>query len=111
MDICINKVRDDITKESLEIGNPLAQAVEEHLNKLCVTEKAADAIMHANAEGKTMKKLCNEIVAEAKSKAQSMGSRSMGYFMSEDEMYAIIDEYYGIDQDEAGKIIDITDLL
>lgn len=64
----INKAREQITKESLKIGGPLANFIEEHLNKVCKTEEAAKLI---TAEGKSIKDLISKITSEARKNAKS----------------------------------------
>lgn len=83
----INKAREQITKESLKIGGPLANFIEEHLNEVCKTEEAA------------------KLISEARKNAKN----NVGC-ISDEEVIQMIDEYYGIHSGSSGTI-DILDLL
>ena len=88
----INKAREQITKESLKIGGPLAN----------FTEEAAKLI---TAEGKSIKDLISKITSEARKNAKS----NVGC-ISDEEVIQMIDEYYGI-HSGSFETIDILDLL
>ena len=98
----INKAREQITKESLKIGGPLANFIEEHLNEVCKTEEAAKLI---TAEEKSIKDLISKITSEARKNAKN----NVGC-ISDEEVIQMIDEYYGIHSGSSGTI-DILDLL
>ena len=60
----INKAREQITKESLKIGAPLANFIEEHLNEVCKTEEAAKEVIESeDVTDMTVTELKGEIAA------------------------------------------------
>lgn len=104
----INKAREQITKESLKIGGPLANFIEEHLNEVCKTEEAAKLI---TAEGKSIKDLISKITSEARKNAKD----NVGCLTNE-EVLQIVDDYYDIHAKPSSNItspgtIDILDLM
>lgn len=104
----INKAREQITEESLQIGGSLANFIEEHLNEVCKTEEVAK---HITAEGKSIKDLISKITSEAKKNAKD----SIGC-LSDEEVLQIIDDYYEIHIKPSSNTtspgtIDILDLM
>lgn len=82
----INNAREKITKESQTIGGPLANFIEEHINKLCTNEAVAKKV-----EAKSLKDLIKKIEDEArKNKTGNVG------MISDADVIEMADEFYEI---------------
>lgn len=104
----INKAREQITEESLQIGGSLANFIEEHLNEVCKTE---DVATHITAEGKSIEDLISKITSEARKNARN----NVGC-LTDEEVLQIIDDYYEIHIKPSSNTaspgtIDILDLM
>lgn len=84
-----------ITKEAMEINDPVAFAIEEHLTEICTNSSIAMKILE---EDKKLKIVHEKLWAEA-------GKRKKGNcaFIPPKEAYAMIDDYYGIASQVIGK--------
>ena len=82
----INKAREQITEESLEIKSALATFIEETINERCTTKGVANKILDGK---KTIKDLIDKITSEAKSKAKNGCA-----VLSDDEVREMILNYY-----------------
>lgn len=102
----INEARAKITKESADIGGPLANFIEEHVNKHCTTEAVAAKVM-----AKPLKALLKDIEAEArKNKAGNIG------MVSDADVIEMADAFYELKASAkpaaaAPGVIDVLDLI
>ena len=81
-----------ITKEAMAINDPVAIAIEEHLTELCTNSTVAMKLL---AEDKNLKTIYDKIWAEAKKRKKGNCA-----YIPPEEVYAMIDEYYGINTSE-----------
>jgi len=79
-----------ITDEAMKINDPMAFAIEEHLTSLCTSNAVAAKLL---AEDKSLKQAYDNIWAEAKKRKKGNCA-----FIPPEEVYAMVDEYYGLDQ-------------
>lgn len=79
-----------ITDEAMKINDPMAFAIEEHLTSLCTTDKAAALLL---AENKSLEKIYDMIWKEAAKRKKGRVA-----FIPPEEVYAMVDKYYGLDQ-------------
>lgn len=84
----INKAIEKITKEAMEINDPIAFAIEEHLTESCTTNSIAAKIL---AEDKKLKTAHEKLWAEARRRKKGNCA-----YIPPKEAYAMIDDYYGI---------------
>ncbi len=100
----IDKAIAKITGEMMKIDTPLAIGIEEHLTEVCKSENVAEKLLD---EGKSLKTCCDKVTAEARKRA-----KNNVYAFPSDEVYAMVDEYYGISNvPEPAKKINVMDLL
>lgn len=100
----IDKAIAKITGEMMKIDTPLAIGIEEHLTEVCKSENVAEKLLD---EGKSLKACCDKVTAEARKRA-----KNNVYAFPSDEVYAMVDEYYGIPNvPEPAKKINVMDLL
>lgn len=100
----INKAIAKITDEMMKIDTPLAIGIEEHLTEICKSEKVAAKLLD---KGKSLKTCCDQVTAEAKKRA-----KNGVYAFPSEEVYAMVDEYYGISNvHEPVQRINVMDLL
>lgn len=100
----IDKAIAKITDEMMKIDTPLAIGIEEHLTEVCKSENVAEKLLD---EGKSLKACCDKVTAEARKRA-----KNNVYAFPSDEVYAMVDEYYGISNvPEPAKKINVMDLL
>ena len=85
----IDKAIEKITKEAMAINDPVAFGIEEHLTEICTSNIVAMKIL---AEDKNLKTIYDKVWAEAKKRKKGNCA-----FIPPAEVYAMIDEYYGID--------------
>ena len=86
----INKAIEKITKEAMSINDPVAFGIEEHLTEICTSNAVAMKIL---AEDKSLKAIYDKVWAEARRR-----KKGNCVFIPPAEVYAMIDEYYGIDE-------------
>lgn len=102
----INEARAKITKESTDIGGPLANFIEEHVNKYCTNEAVAARVM-----AKPLKALLKEIEGEArKNKVGNVGA------VSDTDVIEMTDAFYELKANTrppaaAPGVIDVLDLI
>ena len=100
----IDKAIEKITKEMMEIGDELAEKIEEHLTEICKTETIAQKLLK---EGKSLKGACDTVVNEAQKSAKNNKA-----CLISTEIFRIVEEYFEINpEDKAGGRIDVLDLL
>lgn len=100
----IDKAIAKITGEMMKIDTPLAIGIEEHLTEVCKSENVAEKLLD---EGKSLKACCDKVTAEARKRA-----KNNVYAFPSDEVYAMVDEYYGISNvPEPAKKINVMDLM
>lgn len=97
-----------ITKEAMAINDPVAIAIEEHLTGLCTSSTVAMKIL---AEDKSLKAIYDKIWAEAKKRKKGQCA-----YIPPEEVYAMVDEYYGIGASEqhampAREGVNVLDLI
>ncbi len=102
----INEARAKITKESTDIGGPLANFIEEHVNSLCTTIDVAAKVMD-----RSLKDLIKNIEAEArKNKTGNIG------MVSDADVISMTDEFYELKASAkpasaAPGVVDVLDLI
>ncbi|MBQ6455686.1 MAG: hypothetical protein IJJ31_00990 [Mogibacterium sp.] len=84
-----------ITEEAMAINDPVAFGIEEHLTEICTNDTVARKIL---AEDKSLKAIYDKVWAEAR-KRRTGGKNCV--FIPPAEVYAMIDEYYGIHEQAA----------
>ena len=99
----IDKAIKKITEEMMKIDSPLAQGIEEHLTGLCKSNDVAEKLLD---ETKSLKTLCDNITAEARSRQKN----GVAYIQPE-EVLQMADDYYGIGSAPKKDHIDVMDLL
>lgn len=104
----IDKAIAHITKQMMELNQPLVQAIEEHLTSICTTDAVAGKLLQ---EEKTLKELNDKIWNKAR-RQQKKGCA----FLREEEVYGIAEDYYEIAEadkktETKNDVIDIMDLL
>ena len=106
----IDKAIEKITKEAMEINDPVAFGIEEHLTKICVSNTVAAKIL---AGDKKLKTAYDMLWAEAKKRAKGRCA-----FIPPEEVYEMVDKYYGIDEEAQKTIskaitnkVDVLDLI
>lgn len=104
----INKAIARITDEMMKMDDPLARMIEEHLTEKCTTERIAEKILNPD---KTLEKIHKKIWDEAKKRRKGNGA-----FIPDQQIYAMVDKYYGIDEAakrpaEPAVSINVLDLL
>lgn len=99
----INEARAKITKESTDIGGPLAIFIEEHVNQRCTSIDVAAKIMD-----KPLKPLIKLIEDQAKkNKSGNVG------MVSDTDVIEMTDEYYELKTKKAAApdVINVLDLI
>ena len=100
----INEAIAKITDEMVKMDDPLAQMIEEHLTEVCKTDQVAKKLLDPK---KSLKKIHEKIWDEAKKRRIGNGA-----FIPDQEIYDMVDEYYGINQKaQAAKTIDVMDMF
>lgn len=102
----IDRAIEKLTEEMMQIDDPLAQLVEEHLTSLCTSEPVAQKLL---APGKSLKELHGKIWDEAKRRKKGNGA-----YIPDEEIYRMADDYYEITADKtapAGETINVLDFL
>lgn len=99
----INEAIAKLTEEATKAGDPLSIFIEEHLTDKITNEDIANKILD---EDKTIAALIKQIKAKAKEQAVN----GVGV-ISDDDVRKMTDEYFGIDNTEPKKMIDVMDLL
>lgn len=100
-----------ITEQMMAEGeDPLAIIIEEHLTRICTNMEVAEKLL---APEKSVKKCAAMLWDEAKNRRKNNAA-----IIPADEMYSLIDSYYGIQQGAAAQAakdktgtIDIRDFL
>lgn len=107
----INKAIAKITEEAMAINDPVAFGIEEHLTEMCTSNAIAAKIL---ADGKCLKEIYNKVWSEAK-RRRTNGKNCV--FIPPKEVYAMIDEYYDLDEQAApekrpaSQRVDVLDLF
>ena len=103
----IDKAIAKLTEEMMELNNPFAQAMEEHLTQLCTNDRIAEKILQ---EGKSLKAACEKVREKAKKEAV----RGIG-IVSDQDAYKMVEEYFGItevaEKRSTEKKINVLDLI
>ena len=84
----IDKAIEKITKEAMEIDDPVAFGIEEHLTQICTSSSVAVKLL---AEDKSLKTIYDKIWSEARKRRKGNCA-----YIPPAEVYEMIDEYYGI---------------
>ena len=63
----INKAIEKITKEAMDMNDPFAFFIEEHLTEMCTSNTVAEKLL---AEDKSIKKIANQIRNKMEKEAQ-----------------------------------------
>ena len=93
----INKAIEKITKEAMDMGDPFAFFIEEHLTELCTSEAVAQKLL---ADDKSIKKIATRIrnQMEKEAKEANPGKRSAWWGAPDATLLKMVDEYFGLDQ-------------
>lgn len=99
----IEKAIAKVTDEMMKMDDPLAQMIEEHLTKNCNSERIAEKLLDPN---KTLKEVHGKIWDEARTRRKGNGA-----YIPDQEIYDMVDEYYGITPASKADTINVLDLL
>lgn len=88
-----DKAIEKITKEAMEINDPVAFGIEEYLTELCTTNTVAMKILDDN---KKLKEIYYKVWSEARKRRKGNCA-----YIPPEEVYAMVDEYYGINEQAA----------
>ena len=99
----IDKAIAKITDEMMKINTPLAQGIEEHLTGICKNEMVAQKLLDPE---KKLADICKEVTGVAKDRAKNGVA-----YIPPDEVFRMVDEYYGIGATPTKGHIDIMDLM
>lgn len=83
-----DKAIEKITKEAMEINDPVAFGIEEYLTELCTTNTVAMKILDDN---KKLKEIYDKVWSEARKRRKGNCA-----YIPPEEVYAMVDEYYGL---------------
>jgi len=83
-----DKAIEKITKEAMEINDPVAFGIEEHLTELCTTNTVAMKILD---DDKKLKEIYDKVWSEARKRRKGNCA-----YIPPEEVYAMVDEYYGL---------------
>lgn len=92
-----------ITEEMMSLGVPIAQAIEEYLTGKCTTDAVAEKLL---VEEKSLSGAVKMIWDEARKRRKGNCA-----YIPPEEVYEMVDTYYGINETEATEVIDIMSLL
>ncbi len=95
-----------LTEEALENGSQVYRSIEEHLTSICTNDEVAKKIL---AEEKTIKGAYEAM----KKRAMEMAAGATEVCISDEEGFAIVDEYFEINEEDVkgNKVIDVVDLI
>lgn len=109
-----DKAIEKITKEAMDMNDPFAFFIEEHLTEICTSNTVAEKLL---AEDKSLKKIANQIrnQMEKEAKEANPGKRCAWWGAKDEVLLKMVDEYYGLDQKatparSSGRI-DVLDLF
>lgn len=126
MNELINSAIAHITRQAMEVNNPFATFIEEHLTSICTTEDIANKLL---CESKDLKEFCKKQADEMKEKAKKGGAGLQCAGLPDAEFCARAESYYNIigndkntgyeknkempkkQEKQEKKIINIMDLL
>lgn len=83
-----DKAIEKITKEAMEINDPVAFGIEEHLTGMCTTNTVAMKILE---DDKKLKEIYDKVWSEARKRRKGNCA-----YIPPEEVYAMVDEYYGL---------------
>lgn len=89
----IDKAIARITEQAMKLNHGLATVIEEYLTDRCTTNEVAEKLLDEN---KTVSEIYNKIKNHARDLAKDRFA-----MMKDDELYGMIDEYYGLDHASA----------
>ena len=106
----IDKAIEKITKEAMEINNPFAFFLEEHLTEMCTSNAVAEKLL---AEGKSLRQICTRIENRMRKEAQeaNSGKRSAVWGAPDAVFYEEVEKYYGIDQKSKSASVNRVNVL
>ena len=93
----INKAIEKITREAMDMNDPFAFFIEDHLTEMCTTNNVAEKLL---ADDKSIKKIATRIrnQMEKEAKEANPGKRSAWWGAPDAKLLKMVDEYYGLDQ-------------
>lgn len=96
----IDKAIEKITKEAMDMNDPFATFIEEHLTELCTSDAVAEKIL---ANGKSIRQIANQIRNRMQKEAQEAnpGKKSAWWGAPDAVLLEEVDKYYGLDQQAA----------
>lgn len=105
-----------ITAEAMEMGNPYATFIEEHLTEICTNDRVAEKLL---AKDKSLKEHIEDVINQMREKAKKNKKGNVGCAgISDSDAYQKAEEYYGIQQKDkkrttalAAGVIDLSDFL
>ena len=110
----IDKAIEKITKEAMDMNDPFAFFIEEHLTEMCTSNAVAEKLL---AEDKSLKKIANQIrnQMEREAKEANPGKRCAWWGAKDEVLIKMVDDYYGLDQKAApsrsADRVDVLDLF
>ena len=86
----------------MELDNPFAFFIEEHLTEMCTSNAVAEKPL---AENKSLKEICNRIVSRMRKEAQeaNQGKKSAVWGARDEVLLKEVDEYYELDTNKAAS--------
>ena len=84
-----------ITEEAMAINDPVAFGIEEYLTGKCTTTAVAMKILE---DDKKLKEIYDKVWAEARKRKKGNCA-----YIPPEEVYAMVDEYYGLDNMATGR--------
>jgi hypothetical protein len=95
-----DKAIEKITKEAMELNDPFAFFIEEHLTEMCTSNAVAEKLLAAD---KSIKQISNKIRSqmEKEAKEANPGKRSAWWGAPDAVLLKMVDEYYGLNQKTA----------
>lgn len=116
MSIKTDQAIEKITNEALALKNNFAIFIEEHLTRICTTDRVAGKLL----AGKPLKEFCTSCQKEAIKMAQAQGTGFQIAGLPDQEYLELVEAFYGITAEDkataarepaAGDVIDITAFL
>ena len=111
----INKAIEKITKEAMDMNDPFAFFIEEHLTEMCTSDAVAEKLL---AEDKSVRKIANQIrnKMEKEAKEANPGKRCAWWGAPDAVLLKEVDDYYGLGSrnqtaSKPSERVDILDLF
>lgn len=93
----IDKAIEKITTEAMDMNDPFAFFIEEHLTEMCTSDAVAQKLL---ADDKSIRKIATRIrnQMEKEAKEANPGRRAAWWGAPDAKLLKMVDEYFGLDQ-------------